>query len=70
MGERNNLRIQEVCDMTGLRRNTVSALYNDKATRIDTITVTALCVALDCTAGDLFVLETEPVKPPKKKKAK
>jgi putative transcriptional regulator len=56
MGERNNMRIQDVCNITGLRRNTVAALYNDRATRIDTITIAALCVALNCTVGDLFVL--------------
>ncbi len=57
MGEQNNMRIQELADRTNLRRNTISALYNDKATRIDTVTVTALCVALDCTPGDLFILD-------------
>ena len=56
MGEKNNMRIQELCDLTNLRRNTISALYNDKATRIDAITITAICAALDCGPGDLFVL--------------
>jgi DNA-binding Xre family transcriptional regulator len=57
MGERNNMRIQELCDITGLRRNTISALYNNKATRIDTITLTAICVALDVSPGEVLILE-------------
>jgi putative transcriptional regulator len=57
MGEKNNMRMQELCNLTNLRRNTISALYNNKATRIDTITITAICTALECTPGDLFALE-------------
>ena len=56
MGENNNMRIQDLCDVTKLRRNTVSSLYNDKATRIDAISITAICAALKCTPGQLFVL--------------
>ena len=59
MGENNNMRIQELCDLTNLRRNTISALYNNKATRIDTITITAICTALKCTLDDLFVLDDD-----------
>lgn len=54
MGEKNNMRIQDLCNMTGLRRNTISGLYNNTATRIDTITLTAICAALDCQPGDLL----------------
>ncbi|MDR2043794.1 MAG: helix-turn-helix transcriptional regulator [Clostridium sp.] len=56
MGEKDNMRIAELCAETNLRRNSVSALYNNTATRIDTITVTAICAALDCTPGDLFFI--------------
>lgn len=59
MGERNNMRIQELSDLTNLRRNTISALYNDKATRLDTLTIAAICTALNCAPGDLLVLEDE-----------
>lgn len=54
MGENNNMRIQDLCNITGLRRNTISGLYNDKVTRIDTITLTAICAALNCQPGDLL----------------
>lgn len=61
MGEKNNMRIQDLCNLTGLRRNTISGLYNDKATRIDTITLTAICAALDCQPGDLLeIIPEEP----------
>lgn len=59
MGERENMRIQELSDATGLQRNTISSLYNDKATRIDYKTVALICTALRCTPGDLFVLVHE-----------
>lgn len=59
MGERDNMRIQELSDVTGLQRNTISSLYNNKATRIDLITVAAICAALKCTPGDMFVVVPE-----------
>lgn len=59
MGEKNNMRIQDLCNLTGLRRNTISGLYNDKVTRIDTITLTAICAALECQPGDLLEIVPE-----------
>lgn len=46
--------IQDVHNMTGLSRSTVSNLYNDRATRIDFETLEKLCALFDCNASDLF----------------
>lgn len=53
MGER-RMNIQAVADKTGLSRPTISALYHDKAKRIDYDTLNALCSCFDCTPGELL----------------
>lgn len=52
--------IQDVHEQTGLSRNTISNLYNDKASRVDYETVLKLCKLFDCSIGDLFeITETD-----------
>jgi len=51
--------IQDVHTKTGLARNTISNLYNDKATRIDFETVDKLCALFDCDITDLLRREKE-----------
>ena len=46
--------IQDVHEMTGLSRNTISNLYNDKACRIDYDTAAKLCKLFDCNMDDLY----------------
>ena len=46
--------IQDVHEKAGLSRNTVSALYNDKARRIDYDTVEKLCRLFNCGISDLI----------------
>ena len=53
MGE-HRLSIQDVHTRTGLSRNTVSNLYNDKATRADFDTIEKLCLLFNCSVGDLL----------------
>lgn len=48
--------IQDVHKHTGLSRNTISNLYNDKATRIDYDTVEKLCRLFGCSLNELFEL--------------
>ena len=50
-------RISELADKAKLQPNTVSGIYNNKAKRIDLETIDALCEALDCQPGDLFIRE-------------
>ena len=51
--------IQDVHSQTGLSRNTISNLYNDKASRIDYKTVEKLCNLFECTPNDLFDIKTK-----------
>ena len=46
--------IQDMHIKTGLSRNTISNLYNDRATRVDYETIDKLCCASDCKISDLF----------------
>ncbi|MCU7381016.1 helix-turn-helix transcriptional regulator [Clostridiales Family XIII bacterium ASD5510] len=54
---RDRKKIQDVCNETGLARNTVANLYNDKAGRIDFTTIDKLCEMFQCTVGELLEYE-------------
>lgn len=58
---RDKLTIAEVIRRTGLTRNAVSALYEERAKRIDLNTIARLCELFECTVDDLFeyIPETE-----------
>ncbi len=58
MGEK-RYSIQDVHEKTGLSRNTISALYNDKTTRVDLETIDRLCELFDCEISELFVRTTK-----------
>lgn len=55
MGE-HKIKIADVARETGLNRSTVTALYNETATRIDLDTVEKLCSFFKCEVGELFEL--------------
>jgi putative transcriptional regulator len=46
--------IQSVHEATGLNRNTISNLYNEKVKRVDYETLERLCKMLKCQPGDLL----------------
>lgn len=48
------MNIQDVCDKTGLARNTVAFLYHDKVKAINFATIDALCDLFNCSVGDLL----------------
>lgn len=54
---RERYTIQEVHEKTGLSRKAISNLYNDKATRIDLVTIEKLCHLFNCAINDLLILE-------------
>lgn len=58
---RDKKKIQDVCNETGLARNTVANLYNEKATRIDYNTMEALCRMFHCAVGELFEYDSNNV---------
>lgn len=51
---RDKLRIADVSRLTGLNRSTVTALYNESATRVDLETIGLLCALFRCDVGELF----------------
>jgi putative transcriptional regulator len=51
---REKLRIADVARLTGLNRSTVTALYNETATRVDLDAIDKLCVLFRCRMADLF----------------
>lgn len=54
---KHRLSIQDVHEKTGLSRNTISNLYNDKASRIDYDTAAKLCELFDCNMNDLYEIK-------------
>lgn len=53
---KNRYSIEDVHRKTGLARCTITALYHDKATRVDYLTVEKICRLFDCGIADLFTL--------------
>lgn len=51
---RDKLRIADVARRTGLNRSTITALYNETATRVDLPAIEQLCRLFDCQVGELF----------------
>ena len=51
---RDKLRIAEVARRTGLNRSTITALYNETATRVDLPAIEQLCRLFECQVGELF----------------
>ncbi len=47
-------KVADVARATGLNRSTVTALYDEKATRIDLETIEKLCKHFGCEVGDLL----------------
>lgn len=48
------MTIQDVCNETGLARNTVSFLYHEKQNAINFETLNKLCVLFNCQVQDLI----------------
>lgn len=53
MGER-KMRIVEVAQAAQLNRSTVTALYYERAVRVELGAMERLCKALGCSVGELF----------------
>lgn len=53
LGER-KLRASEVARKTGINKNTLSSLYNEKVSGIRFDTLEKLCKFLNCSIGDLI----------------
>lgn len=51
---RDKLRISDVAERTGLNRSTITALYNETATRVELPSIEKLCALFQCQVGELF----------------
>lgn len=51
---KNRYLIKDVHEKTGLARNTISNLYNDRATRIDFDTINKLCELFKCDINEIL----------------
>jgi len=56
---KSKMSIQDVCNRTGLARNTVAKLYHETASRVDYETIVKLCTLFDVSVGDLFEIINE-----------
>jgi putative transcriptional regulator len=54
---KHRLKIKDVCDKTGLARNTVAFLYHEKVKRVDFETLAKLCELFDCDVVDILEVE-------------
>jgi len=52
--ERRKLRVAEVARLSGLNRSTLTALCQERATRLDLHSLDRLCALLDCQVSDLL----------------
>lgn len=53
MGEK-RLKISDLAEVTGLHRNGITRLYNEKTDGVKFDTLEKLCKALDCAVSDLI----------------
>ncbi|EGG35262.1 helix-turn-helix domain-containing protein [Paenibacillus sp. HGF5] len=58
MGEK-RIKISELADMTGLHRNGLTKLYNEKTDGIKFDTLEKLCRALDCSVEELIEIKED-----------
>lgn len=58
MGER-KMRIADVARATGLNRNTITLLYDEKAVRVDLNAIEQLCRLFECDVSDLLEVVDE-----------
>lgn len=53
---RDRLKISDVARLTELNRSTVTALYYEKAQRVDLLAIERLCRLFKCSVGELLEL--------------
>lgn len=56
MGKR-RMKVAGLAAASGLARNTITALYYDRAKMISFATLERLCTALECQPGELFEVQ-------------
>ena len=59
MFERNNMKIPQLQELTGLNKNTLYSLYKNDVKRFDADTLEKICKALNCKIADLLEIIEE-----------
>lgn len=61
MFQKNRMKVPQLQEISGVNKNTLYAIYNNTATRMDLSVLDRLCTALDCQPGDIleFVPESK-----------
>lgn len=54
MFERNNMKVPELQELSGLNKNTLYSFYKGDIQRFDKDTLDKLCKSLNCQPGDLI----------------
>ncbi|WP_391123512.1 helix-turn-helix domain-containing protein [Psychrobacillus sp. L3] len=54
MFEKNNMKVPELQELSGINKNTLYSFYKGDMKRFDAETIDRLCKALDCQPGDLL----------------
>ena len=54
MFRKGKMKVPQVVEMTGLNRNTLYALEKGEVKRLDLETLDKLCIAFNCSLGDIL----------------
>lgn len=54
MFQKNKMKVPQLQEISGVNKNTLYAIYNNTATRMDLSVLDRLCTALDCQPGDIL----------------
>ncbi len=54
MFEKNRMKIPQLQELSSVNKNTLYAIYNNSATRVDLSVINRICAALNCQPGDLL----------------
>lgn len=54
MFEKDKIKVPKLQELSGVNKNTLYAIYNNTATRVDLSVLNRLCTALNCQPGDLL----------------
>ena len=54
MFQKNRMKVPQLQEISGVNKNTLYAIYNNTATRMDLSVLDRLCTALDCQPGDIL----------------
>ncbi|WP_312200297.1 helix-turn-helix domain-containing protein [Anaerospora hongkongensis] len=54
MFQKNRMKVPQLQEISGVNKNTLYAIYNNTATRMDLSVLDRLCTALECQPGDIL----------------